>query len=94
MEEAREADLARAVHREMVRTVRVAVSRVKAVHREIVLDREEAREMARTARAVVRREMEEVREADLARADHRAKAARRDSARIPERMMTWYLHLN
>ena len=72
MEEAREADLARAVHREMVRTVRVVVSRVKAVHREIVLDREEAREMARTARAVVRR----------------------DSARIPERMMTWYLHLN
>ena len=50
--------------------------------------------MARTARAVVRREMEEAREADLTRADHRAKAVRRDSARIPERMMTWYLHLN
>ena len=41
-----------------------------------------------------RREMEEAREADLTRADHRAKAVRRDSARIPERMMTWYLHLN
>ena len=25
---------------------------------------------------------------------HLAKAVRRDSARIPERMMTWYLHLN
>ena len=85
---------AEAPDREMVRTVRVVASREKAVHREIVLDREEAREMVRTARAVVRREMEEAREADLARADHRAKAVRRDSARIPERMMTWYLHLS
>ena len=80
--------------REMARTVRVVVSRAKAVHRETALAREEAREMARTARAVAHREMEEAREADLARADHRAKAVRRDSARIPERMMTWYLHLN
>ena len=80
--------------REMARTARVVVSRVKADHREIVLDREEAREMARTASAVVRREMEEAREADLTRADHRAKDVRRDSDRIPERMLTCYLHLN
>ena len=81
----------------MVRAVRAEDSRAMEIVREDVSDREDHREME-TVREEDRRAMARVvrTETEVKDVTDASAAVRdvRDSARIPERMMIWYLHRN